>query len=204
MCVSVCGGCASVYVCVRMYTIMGVPVDTCLGVCPCVCTRLLGMLVYEHRWAWVTLVETCSRPKLQGLYSASVGRGLPQPAWPNPCGRGLGAPRAKWRSLGTNVGSLRRGHNCWARSVGPGFGASSGCEFSLVWTCVGTRGGHSYSPGVAKEFRSPGGSGSPQAGGRALPHFWQEVEREQRQLWIRFKDLMAMTPELHPCHSAPR
>lgn len=45
---------------------------------------------------------------------------------------------------------------------------------------------------VAKDFRSPGGDGSLQTGCGVLLHFWQEVERKQNQLWIRFEDLMAV------------
>ena len=54
--VSVFGVCASAQVYVWMYMIVCVLVDTCLGVCSCV-TCLWGMLVCEHKWAWVTLVS---------------------------------------------------------------------------------------------------------------------------------------------------
>lgn len=54
--VSVFGVCASAQVYVWMYMIVCVLVDTCLGVCSCV-TCMWGMLVCEHKWAWVTLVS---------------------------------------------------------------------------------------------------------------------------------------------------
>lgn len=55
-----------------MYTIVCVPVDTCLGVCPCVHMCMGGMLVCEHKWAWVILV---SPPRAAGCLFYLYGEG---------------------------------------------------------------------------------------------------------------------------------
>lgn len=141
--VSAWEGCA--YMCVRMCTVMCVPVDTRLGAHPCV-----------HTCVWGTSGDL-PRPHAAGSLSHLCGLPVTVPAgegWGPQAGTNtaLRSPRAAWgkaEAPGASVGSLRTGGSGGLSSVGPGLGASGGCEFSLASTRfqggsrVVTGGGHS-------------------------------------------------------------